>query len=210
MGLLLLYKGEYIMSRKKQKIIDVTGLSTSNILNREFEELNKLSTKNLKAVTSRLVSSANKRLKRIEKANLTQLNIPYKKVMEEGKFSVKGKNRNQVLQEYARAKEYLESKTSSVSGYKSYRQKVKDRLGIPEMSDEEELDFWNMYNDINAHSKYNKDVLGSNQMQRIVAKMVDEGKSKKQILSKLRYTYQQEQKQRSRELNELLDDEIEL
>ena len=172
--------------------------------------MNKLSTKNLKSITSRLVSSANKRLKRIEKANLTELNVPYKKVMESGKFSVKGKNRNQVLQEYARVKEYLESKTSSLSGYKSYRQKVKDRLGVPEMSDEEELEFWDMYNYINEHSKYNKDVLGSNQMQRIVAKMVDEGKSKKQILSKLRYTYQQEQKQKSKELYELLDDEFEL
>lgn len=200
---------------KKQKTIDVTGLSSKDILNREFEELNKLSNKNLRAVTSRLVSSANKRLKRIEKANLTEFNIPYKQTMEGGgKFSVKGKTRNEVLKEYARTKEFLEAKTSSVSGYKTYRQKVKSRLGQPERSDEVERDFWNEYNYINEHSRNNyKEILGSDQMQRIVAKAKNEGKSHSQILRTLRNEYKKAQSRQSERLKELesdLDDEFEL
>ena len=64
---------------KNQIKINISGVSTSNILNWEFEDLNRLTNKNLKVVTSRLVSSANKRLRRIEKANITYTSKESKK-----------------------------------------------------------------------------------------------------------------------------------
>lgn len=190
------------------KAINVSGLSTSDILNWEFEEINKMSNRALKQITSRLVSSANKRLRNIEKANKTKFNVPYQKVMEEGgKFSVKGKNRQQTLSEYARAKEYLESKTSSLKGYKTYREKVKSRVGLEGATDEEESEFWEEYNYINKHSRNNyNEILGSDQMQRIVAKAKNEGKSHKQIMSVLRNTYKKEKAKREQRIKELVDD----
>jgi len=90
----------------------------------------------LREEARRLVSMANKRLKRLEEANL--INSPaYKKWIEDGKqkFSVKGKSTEEVKQEIARMEKFLKMETSTVKGAKEYFKNVAKEVGIKSFKD---------------------------------------------------------------------------
>ena len=110
--------------------MNVKGLKISDILNMDWDSLNRLSTKEMKQVTSRLVSASNKRIRRLEQTERGKSSFAYQSVEERGrKFSVRGKNVNQVKQEFKLAKQFLGYKTSTVKGWKEYRSKVEQRTG---------------------------------------------------------------------------------
>ena len=110
--------------------MNVKGLTIQDIMNMDWEQLNRLSTKEMKQVTSRLVSASNKRIRRLEKTERGTSSFAYQSVESRGrKFSVRGKNVGQVKQEFARAKQFLGYKTSTVKGWKEYRKKVEERTG---------------------------------------------------------------------------------
>lgn len=90
----------------------------------------------LREEARRLVSMANKRLRRLEQQNL--LNSPaYKKWVEDGgqKFSVKGKSMEEVKQEVARMNDFLKKETSTVKGAKQYFKNVAKEVGIKKFDD---------------------------------------------------------------------------
>ena len=90
----------------------------------------------LRAEARRLVSMANKRLKRLEEQDL--INSPaYRQWVEDGKqkFSVRGKNMQEVRQEVARMNDFLKKKTSTVRGAKQYFQNVAREVGIKSFKD---------------------------------------------------------------------------
>lgn len=90
----------------------------------------------LREEARRLVSMANKRLRRLEQQNL--INSPaYKKWVEDGgqKFSVKGKSMKEVKQEIARMNDFLEKQTSTVKGAKQYFKNVAKEVGIKKFND---------------------------------------------------------------------------
>lgn len=90
----------------------------------------------LRAEARRLVSMANKRLKRLEEQNL--INSPaYRQWVEEGaqKFSVKGKSMEEVKQEIARMERFLRMQTSTVKGAKEYFKNVAKEVGIKKFDD---------------------------------------------------------------------------
>ena len=90
----------------------------------------------LRAEARRLVSMANKRLRRLEQQDL--LNSPaYKKWVEDGgqKFSVRGKNNEEVKQEIARMNDFLKKQTSTVRGAKQYFKNVANEVGIKSYED---------------------------------------------------------------------------
>ena len=92
--------------------------------------------KKLRAEARRLVSMANKRLRRLEQQNL--INSPaYQKWVEDGaqKFSVKGKSMEEVKQEIARMNDFLKKQTSTVKGAKEYFKNVADEVGIKKYED---------------------------------------------------------------------------
>lgn len=110
--------------------MDVKGLSINDIMNLSWERLNKLSEKELKQVTSRLVSASNKRLRRLEHTTRGKSSFAYQTVKDRGRdFSVRGKNINQTKQEFKLAKQFLNYKTSTVKGWKVYRENVEERTG---------------------------------------------------------------------------------
>ena len=80
---------------------------------------------------SRLVSLANKRLKRLENAGLTD-SPAYQKWVEAGaeKFSVKGKDHNQLQRELSRLKNFIESETSTVRGVNNVLKTMAQNTGI--------------------------------------------------------------------------------
>jgi hypothetical protein len=87
--------------------------------------------KELRKEVSRLCSMANKRLKRLEKSELTS-SPAYQSWEENGKhkFSVRGKSYNEVQKEYWRVKNFIENKTSSVTGTREVLKEMATNTGI--------------------------------------------------------------------------------
>lgn len=90
----------------------------------------------LRQEASRLVSMANKRLKRLEKQDLTQTPA-YKKWVENGgqKFGIRGKSNEEVKQEIARMESFLKKQTSTVRGAKKYLRNVASEINIDDIKD---------------------------------------------------------------------------
>ena len=109
--------------------MDVKGLSIKDIMSMDWDRLNRLSTKELKQVTSRLVSASNKRIRALEKATRGKYSYAYKTIEERGRpFSVRGKNVGQVKQEFKLAKRFLEMKTSTIKGWSKTRASMEQRV----------------------------------------------------------------------------------
>ena len=87
--------------------------------------------KELKKKTSRLVSMANKRLRRLEKNELTELPA-YQSWVQNGaiKFSVKGKDYNELQKEFWRLKNFLDNKTSTVRQANQFLKEMAHNTGI--------------------------------------------------------------------------------
>lgn len=103
----------------------IKGLTISDILDMDWETINKMSASDLRAVTSRLVSASNKRIRRLEKTPTGTSSFAYQSVEERGRmFSVKGKSVNQLKNEFKIASNFLRFKTSTVKGWKKYRSKM--------------------------------------------------------------------------------------
>ena len=86
----------------------------------------------LKAEVSRKASMANKRLVRLENNNLTSSPAYQKWADYQGgvKFSVRGKDYNQLQQELARVNQFIEAKTSTVRGLNKVLKEMAENTGI--------------------------------------------------------------------------------
>lgn len=104
---------------------DVTGKSIRDIMNIAEGDFLSFTEREQKAITSRLVSAANKRVRRFVKS-IGEVNL--KSYTSEGKFSVKGKTKKsgELAHEFKRVKEFLSRKTSSVRGYKDFKKKLEE------------------------------------------------------------------------------------
>lgn len=80
---------------------------------------------------SRLASMANKRLKRLEKGGMTD-SPAYKKWLDEGgeKFSIRGKDYNQLQKEMARMRNFINSETSTIRGINKVLKEMAENTGI--------------------------------------------------------------------------------
>lgn len=79
---------------------------------------------------SRLVSLANKRVKRLESNGLKD-SPAYKKYLETGgKFSVRGKTYNQLQSEVSRLRNFIDSETSTVRGVTNTLKEMANNTGI--------------------------------------------------------------------------------
>lgn len=127
-------------------IKSIKGLSTADILKMDVYKLNKQS---LKAVVNRLISSANKRLRRLEKnaPSSPALRQHYDYESKQLKpFTLKGATtRNDVESVMKRVKSFLQSETSTIKGYKEFAKSFKEEFGEFE-SKKQANDFWKTYN----------------------------------------------------------------
>lgn len=85
----------------------------------------------LKKEVSRMASMANKRLNRLESNNLTLLPA-YREWEQHGaiRFSVRGKNYNQLQSEYWRLKHFLDDRTSTVRQANKFLREMAENTGI--------------------------------------------------------------------------------
>jgi len=88
-------------------------------------------TKFFRQQASKLASKANKRIKRLEKNNLTS-SPAYKKLVENGepRFGVRGKTNAELKREVARMNKFLDSKTSTVRGLNSTLKEMANNTGM--------------------------------------------------------------------------------
>ena len=86
--------------------------------------------KYLKKEANRLASMANKRVKRLEQNNLTDAPAYQQYITSGGKFSVRGKDYNQLQQEISRLQAFVSSETSTVRGYNNVLKEMANNTGI--------------------------------------------------------------------------------
>ena len=105
------------------------SMKVKEILQLSDTAINKMSRRELAQVTSILASAGNKRIARIEKAGVTSPAVQSVK-SHEGRFSVKGKNTNQLRSEFARARNFMTSSTSTLKGAKASAKRIEKNLGL--------------------------------------------------------------------------------
>ena len=108
--------------------MDVKGLSIQDIIDMDWRDINRLNEKELRELSMRLNSAANKRLRRLEKSGMDEWSPAYSHIKKSGgDFSVKGKDTKVAIKnEIQRASDFLRAKTSTDKGTKEYRENVSD------------------------------------------------------------------------------------
>lgn len=101
-------------------------MTTKELLNLSSSEISKMKKTELRKVVQTLASTANKRLKRLATKGISTPSS--RQVLQVGKISTKNKNINQLRAEYIRAKNFLQAKTSTITGFKKFQKEVKANL----------------------------------------------------------------------------------
>ena len=134
--------------------MNVKGLTINDILDIDLDTFNRLNESELRKLTSRLVSAGNKRIRRLKKHNI---NSPaMQQLGKETTFSTKlpkttskQQRVNKLRSEFARARSFLTSETSTIGGYKSFVKRTKKRiaqeLGISEKVVDKKLNIGRLF-----------------------------------------------------------------
>ena len=123
------------------------------------------------------IDAANKRLKRLE--GMKTLSPALLHVQKNGgKFSLKGKNRNQVLRESFRAIEFINYKTSTVSGAKEYERNFARKLSkkSQDITNEQRKVLFEAFKKIEDMDPLGKSYYGSDNLVRMLADEVVDNK----------------------------------
>lgn len=149
-------------------------------LNISPNDLMKMTRKELSDVVSTLASAGNKRLRRLEQSELGKESFAYQNVQksvrkgDRANFSVKGKNLNQLRNEYKNVANFLNQKTSSVTGWKKELKNIKERIGKKDISANELTSFFSMYRKLEELNPTVIQSYGSTETQRLLSKTMRE------------------------------------
>lgn len=124
------------------------ALTVKELLNMPWEDVSRLSEKELRSAVTILDSAGNKRLKRMEQSGIKSQASSWVE-RSGGNFSVAGKNYNELRSEFKRVSGFLKAKTSTQKGYEEVRKNTARLLGVEEgkafTGDKEERVFWDAY-----------------------------------------------------------------
>ena len=145
-------------------------MTVRELLDIDISDVNKFNEKTLRAAVQTLSSAANKRVRHINAAGV--ISPAVRAVEQHGNFTPKGKSRNQLLSEFVRAVNFLQSETSTVAGARKFTDKMRKNLGLNKAATAEEINnehknYWNTYTDLynNAQNLWTHSRLGSNDVQ---------------------------------------------
>lgn len=130
------------MAKRSNNLSEVRNYTLSKVMSMSRRELAK--------ATSTLAQAGNKRLKRFQDRNITTPATEYIK-KHGGRFSTKGKDLEQLREEFQRAKDFLSKETSTIKGYRAWESKITDTLknnaGIDynALTEREKRKFWKAY-----------------------------------------------------------------
>lgn len=112
---------------KKKAGFKVEGKSIKQLMRLRPGTINKMTEPELRSVVTRLASAANKRVRRIAAKGIE---TPATRTAETsgGFFTGKGKTLPQLRTEYKRVKGFLQSETSSLTGYKKFIKRFDKKL----------------------------------------------------------------------------------
>lgn len=113
--------------------MNVKGLKVKDIMNIDLDTFNNLNESELRAITSRLVSASNKRIRRLKERDINSPAI--RGLGEIPQFSTKlnedvtPQNRvNQLRHTFAKIRNFMTSETSTISGYNKFVKRIKTKL----------------------------------------------------------------------------------
>lgn len=137
------------MTRKYKQPSLVSGMSVQDILNMDISVFNRLNLSDMRKVVGRLVSAGNKRLRSFERAGESSPATRYV-AKSGGPFSTKGKDLNALRAEFARAKTFMQSQSSTRKGWKKVKKDTIEGLkkhGV-DMTESQFNDVWAAYEDL--------------------------------------------------------------
>ena len=123
------------------------------------------------------IDAANKRLKRLE--GLKTLSPALNSVMESGgRFSIRGKNRNEVLKEASRAIAFINMKTSTVSGTKQFEKGFAAKLSnkAKDITNDQRKVLFDSFRKLQQISPVGLNIYGSDRLIRMLADEVTDNK----------------------------------
>lgn len=100
-----------------------SGLTIKDIQKMSMDKFQKYTPAQQRELVSRLASASNKRLRNFEKTG-TETPATIKLNLSGGKLSVKGKTGDELIKEFYRAKNFLNSPTSTKTGWKKTKQEI--------------------------------------------------------------------------------------
>lgn len=100
-----------------------SGLTIKDIQKMSMDKFQSYTPAQQRELVSRLASAGNKRLRNLEKAG-TETPATIKLKLSGGKLSVKGKSGDELIKEFYRAKNFLNSPTSTKTGWKKTKQEI--------------------------------------------------------------------------------------
>ena len=148
--------------------------AVDKILSLSMQEINRMGRKELAKAVGVMRDAIHKRYERLSKTYMGVESPAYKKIMEMGKISTKGKDVNALRNEFKKARSVLILKTSTVKGWEKTREKTYKRIG--RFTDEEsEKRFWKAYREIekNEDSDALMQSYGSDQTQRYLKSVMN-------------------------------------
>lgn len=187
------------MAKQRERI--ATGLKISDITSMSMKQFESYTPKQQREIVSRLGSAVNKRFSKLESKGLvTPASI--RLVQGGGKISVKGKSGEELKRELFRAKRYLQSETSSVSGYKRIEKQIQaesQRTGIPTTEKDVSMGLAFSYYDILTETDSNIAAIKDKyKVVEFIADKIESGEKYDSVLSKtmeyLKESYLEEQK----------------
>lgn len=154
-------------------------MNVRELLDIDISDVNKFNEKTLRAAVQTLSDAANKRVRHINAAGV--ISPAVRAVEQHGNFTPKGKSRNQLLSEFVRAVNFLQSETSTVAGARKFTDKIRKNLGMNKTATAEDIEnenknFWNTYTDLynKAQNLWTHSRLGSFKVQEIITDILAE------------------------------------
>lgn len=121
------------------------GLSATDALKLNYQDIRSLSRQELAYMVSTIASAANKRIDRLSRAGQ-----PIEDHIE--RFSVAGKNRNELLRELSRERRFMQNERQSLSGQARIRKEVAAELAKQESFTKRELN--KFFSDQDRYDKF--------------------------------------------------------
>ena len=145
--------------------MNVKGLKITDIINIDLDSFNRLNESELRAITSRLVSASNKRIRRLKEHDINSPAI--QSLGREQSFSTKlpqniskQQRVNRLRAEYSRARSFLTAETSTISGFNAFKkrtiERIKSEMSLPEqiLSDKiDKMDFNKLFKILHTAQK---------------------------------------------------------
>lgn len=178
---------------------------TSQVRKQLPDNFTSMSRKDLIAQMQPTIDAANKRLKRLQ--GMETLSPALNSVMQSGgKFSIKGKTRNEILKESSRALSFINMKTSTVSGAKRFEKNFAAKLSnkSKNITNDQRKTLFDSFRKLQQISPVGLNIYGSERLVRMLAdEVVDENYSFEATMDKALKELEREYEQFMQEQDDL-------